>query len=79
MARLADELPFNYVVKTESINYIVDRIRDVLLTGVDRRALMESVQSISSVQRDEMNCILDQILQMVFGTGIDFLYFIHNI
>lgn len=61
------------------MNYIVSRIQDVLLTGVDKKLLMESVQSISSVQRDEMNCILDQILQMVFGTGMDFLYFIHNL
>lgn len=65
-------------MKTESIDYIVGRIKDVLLTGVDKKVLMKSVQSISSIQRDEMNCILDQILQRVFGEGIDFLYFIHN-
>lgn len=78
VAKLADQLPFNYVVKTESIDYIVGRIRDVLLSGVDRKMLMQSVQSITSVQRDEMNIILHQILERVFGEGIDYLYFIHN-
>lgn len=78
VARLAEELPFSYLTKTESIDYISGKIRDTIFTVLDKQLLMQTVQSITSVQRDEMNIIIDQILERVFGEGIDYLYFIHN-
>lgn len=79
VARLAEELPFSYLTKKASIDYIAGKIRDTILSEVDKKLLMQSVQSITSVQRDEMNIILDQILERVFGEGIDYLYYIHNL
>lgn len=78
VARLAEELPLNYITKKDSIDYIAGKLQDVFLHEIDKKLLMQSVLSITSVQRDEMNVILDYILQRVFGEGIDYLYFIHN-
>lgn len=76
--KLVEELPFDYIMQTESIEHIVCKIKEITLTGVDKKVLMESVQSITSVQRDETNIILHEILERVFGEGIDYLCFIHN-
>lgn len=78
VAKLAEQLPFNYIIQTDSIDYIAGRIKDVILAGVDKQVLMETVQSVTSVQKEEMNVILQQILERVFGEGMDYLYFIYN-
>lgn len=77
VATLVEQLPIDFLSK--NINFITKKFKQSLSdTELDEKKLITSVESITSAQREEMNIILDQILQGVFGEGIDYLYIINQ-
>lgn len=79
VASLVEQLPMEFLNKTESISFVAEKFKNFASdTKLDMKKLVESVESITSVQREEMAIILDQILKDVFGKGVDYLYLIHQ-
>lgn len=79
VASLVQQLPIDFLSKGENIGFIAKQFKESLSdTQLDKKKLAVTVENITSAQRDEMNIILDQILQNVFGEGIDYLYFINQ-
>lgn len=78
VARLVEMLPMDFIKKGESIDYIATKARESILSLTDRKKLTETVDSITSSQREEIVIVLNEIFEKVYGEGIDYLYIIYN-
>lgn len=72
---LLEELPLKYLLKTTSIECIVDKLRTVVAC-VDKNKLMDAITTIHSPYVKDIKKLLDTILTEVFGSGLDYLYII---
>ncbi|KAG5898601.1 hypothetical protein JTB14_020977 [Gonioctena quinquepunctata] len=73
--KLFESLPVEYILKEESIESIVQKLSDTLVeTELNKEDLVQAIERIPSVYKEEMLKIFDIILEKVFHTGIDFLY-----
>lgn len=76
---LVQELPIDILTKDDVMNMILCRLTESLtLIDIDKEELTSSIMSLTGPLADDMRTILAQILEKVFGIGIDYLYIINE-
>lgn len=78
LEELVQELPTSFLLQREIILPIINKITSSY-TDVREEELVDSVLSLTTPHKSEIEAILGHILKEVYGTGIDYLFYIKDL
>lgn len=75
---IVEKLPTSFILQQDILESIVEKITKSY-AEIIKDELIDAVLSIATNNEEAIEAILQQILAAVFGTGIDYLYYIKDI
>ncbi|GJQ65645.1 hypothetical protein Trydic_g7735 [Trypoxylus dichotomus] len=74
---LIEQLPTSFILQKNIILSIVDKITSSY-TDIKKEEFTEAVLNLTTSQREGVEIVLQHILEQVYGSGIDYLYYIKD-
>ncbi|XP_031357853.1 cilia- and flagella-associated protein 44-like [Photinus pyralis] len=79
LSELVSSLPLDYLLKLTTIKSIISTIISKChIEEINKEELVHAISNTKTDRKMEMQLIMDKILEAVYGSGIDYLYFVEQ-